>query len=89
MNEAQAREIRLIIKSVNRDVRKMLREWHDSRSVGIDTIIESCGYTQVPGSLYKFREMVVYPFGKYEVTLDTFGLVHENSGSIEVSVILK
>lgn len=89
MNEAQAREIRLIMKSVNRDVRRMLKEWHDSRSAGIDTIIESCGYTQVPGSLYKFREMVVYPFGKYEVTLDTFGLVHENSGSIEVSVILK
>jgi len=89
MNEAQAREIRLIMKSVNRDVRKMLKEWHDFRSVGIDTIIESCGYTQVPGSLYKFREIRVHAFGKYEVTLDTFGLVHENSGSIEVSVILK
>lgn len=89
MNEAQAREIKLIIKSVNRDVRKMLNEWYDSRSVGIDTIIKSCGYTQVPGSLYKFKEVLVYPFGEYVVTLDTFGLIHENNGSIEVSVILK
>lgn len=81
--------MKLIKKQVSKDIRKMLKEWHERRNVGIDVIIKRFGYTPVSSSMYKYRKMLWQGLERYEVTLDTFSLIHEDNGNIEVSIVLK
>lgn len=72
---------KLAMKQAKADVKKALKEWWNSKTIGIDEILKSYGYTE-SSYRYEFTKLS----NGYTIRLDTFDLACKGFDSIPISI---